>query len=201
MITRGGLELPRDAVVIGAGVRRTRSSPSARDLTIGERGGIACSSRLETSTPGVFAAGDVCEYDSVLHGGPIRIEHWDVAFNHGKTAALNMLGRDVPHTEVPYFFSVLAGIGELEYVGPASSWDEEILRGSLAGGQLHQLVPAGRPRRRRAHVRALGRPRSCAATARREADARLRRARRHLGDLDADLGAGVGFVSVHNGRW
>ena len=49
----------------------------------------------------------------------MRIEHWDVAFNHGKTAALNMLGQDVPHEVVPYFFSVLADWGELEYVGPA----------------------------------------------------------------------------------
>ena len=41
----------------------------------------------------------------------MRIEHWDVAFNQGKTAALNMLGRDVAHTEVPYFFSVLGRLG------------------------------------------------------------------------------------------
>ncbi|HEV3319403.1 MAG TPA: FAD-dependent oxidoreductase [Solirubrobacteraceae bacterium] len=136
VITRGGLELAADAVVIGAGVTPDTQLAQKAGLAIGERGGIACSSRLETSTPGVFAAGDVCEYDSVLHGGPMRIEHWDVAFNHGKTAALNMLGRDVPHTEVPYFFSVLAGLGELEYVGPAASWDEEILRGSLQDGDF-----------------------------------------------------------------
>jgi 3-phenylpropionate/trans-cinnamate dioxygenase ferredoxin reductase subunit len=68
----------------------------------------------------------------VIHDGEhLRIEHWDVAFNHGKTAALNMLGRDVPHQEVPYFYSVLAGLGELEYVGPAYEWDEEIVRGSV----------------------------------------------------------------------
>ncbi len=136
VVTRGGLELAADAVVIGAGVTPDTQLALRAGLTIGERGGIACSSRLETATPGVFAAGDVCEYDSVLHGVPMRIEHWDVAFNHGRTAALNMLGRDVPHTEVPYFFSVLAGIGELEYVGPATSWDEEILLGSLQEGSF-----------------------------------------------------------------
>jgi 3-phenylpropionate/trans-cinnamate dioxygenase ferredoxin reductase component len=136
VITRGGLELQADAVVIGAGVTPDTQLAQRAGLAIGERGGIACSSRLESSTPGVFAAGDVCEYDSVLHGGPIRIEHWDVAFNHGKTAALNMLGRDVPHTEVPYFYSVLANLGELEYVGPAASWDEEIVRGSLEDGNF-----------------------------------------------------------------
>ncbi|HXQ21143.1 MAG TPA: oxidoreductase C-terminal domain-containing protein, partial [Candidatus Acidoferrales bacterium] len=69
-------------------------------------------------------------------GGPVRIEHWDVAFNHGKTAALNMLGRDVPHEVVPYFFSVLGDWGELEYVGPAYGWEEEILRGSFADGSF-----------------------------------------------------------------
>jgi 3-phenylpropionate/trans-cinnamate dioxygenase ferredoxin reductase subunit len=136
VITRGGLELAADAVVIGAGVTPDTQLAQRAGLELGERGGIACSSRLETSTPGVFAAGDVCEYDSPLHGGPMRIEHWDVAFNHGKTAALNMLGRHVPHTVVPYFYSVLAGLGELEYVGPASSWDEEIVRGSIADGHF-----------------------------------------------------------------
>jgi 3-phenylpropionate/trans-cinnamate dioxygenase ferredoxin reductase subunit len=85
----------------------------------------------------VYAAGDICEYESLVHGGePLRIEHWDVAFNHGKTAALNMLGRDVPHMEVPYFYSVLADWGELEYVGPAYEWDEEIVRGSLEEGSF-----------------------------------------------------------------
>jgi 3-phenylpropionate/trans-cinnamate dioxygenase ferredoxin reductase subunit len=101
-------------------------------LEIGERGGVRCSARLETSASGIYAAGDICEYESVIHRGHrLRVEHWDVAFNHGKTAALNMLGREVPHMEVPYFYSVFAGLGELEYVGPAYDWDEEIVRGSI----------------------------------------------------------------------
>jgi 3-phenylpropionate/trans-cinnamate dioxygenase ferredoxin reductase subunit len=66
----------------------------------------------------------------------VRIEHWDVAFNHGKTAALNMLGKDVAHDVVPYFFSVFADWGELEYVGPAYEWDREIVRGSLDDGEF-----------------------------------------------------------------
>ena len=96
---------------------------------------MLCSSRLESSVPGIYAAGDICEYESPVHGGAtMRIEHWDVAFHHGKTAALNMLGRDIVHEEVPYFFSVLGDWGELEYVGPAYEWDEEIVRGSLEDG-------------------------------------------------------------------
>jgi len=137
VVTRAGLELDADAVVIGAGVTPDVQLAERAGLKIGERGGVTCSSRLESSTPGVFAAGDICEYESVVHGGArVRIEHWDVAFNHGKTAALNMLGSDVAHTEVPYFYSVLADWGELEYVGPAYEWNQEIVRGSLDDGEF-----------------------------------------------------------------
>jgi 3-phenylpropionate/trans-cinnamate dioxygenase ferredoxin reductase component len=133
VVTRAGLELPADAVVIGAGVTPDVQLAERAGLQVGERGGVTCDSRLQSSAPGIYAAGDICEYESVVHGGAhVRIEHWDVAFNHGKTVALNMLGRDVAHTEVPYFYSVLGDWGELEYVGPAYEWDEEILRGSFA---------------------------------------------------------------------
>lgn len=137
VITRNGLELDADLVVIGAGVAPDVALARKAGLQIGERGGVLCDSRLLSSASGVFAAGDICEYASPVHGGQhVRIEHWDVAFNHGKTAALNMLGHDVPHEVVPYFYSVLGDWGELEYVGPAYSWDEEILRGSQQDGSF-----------------------------------------------------------------
>jgi 3-phenylpropionate/trans-cinnamate dioxygenase ferredoxin reductase component len=136
VVTTGGLELPGEAVVVGAGVAPDIALAKRAGLQIGERGGVLCSSRLESSVPGIYAAGDIAEYDSPMHGGHVRIEHWDVAFNHGKTAALNMLGKDVPHDVVPYFYSVLADWGELEYVGPAYQWDEEIVRGSHESGEF-----------------------------------------------------------------
>ncbi len=136
VITTSGLDLPADAVVIGAGVAPDVMLAQRAGLQIGKRGGVLCSSRLESSVPGVFAAGDIAEYDSPLHGSHVRIEHWDVAFNHGKTAALNMLGQDIPHEVAPYFYSVLADWGELEYVGPAYEWNEEIVRGSYDEGSF-----------------------------------------------------------------
>ncbi len=136
VVTKNGLELPAQLVVVGAGVIPDVQLARGAGLELGEGGGVRCSSRLQTSAPGVYAGGDICEYDSVLHGGPLRIEHWDVAFNHGKTAALNMLGRDIPHETVPYFYSVLGDWGELEYVGPAREWDEEIVRGSMEQGSF-----------------------------------------------------------------
>lgn len=137
VVTKGGLRLEADAVVVGAGVTPDTMLARAAGLQLDEeRGGIACDAMLRTSAPGVWAAGDVAAYDSVVHGRSIRVEHWDVAFNHGKTVALNMLGREQPHTEVPYFFSDLADWASLEYVGPAQGWDEEIVRGSLEDGSF-----------------------------------------------------------------
>lgn len=136
VVTEGGLEVKADAVVIGAGVTPDVGLAQRAGLAIGQAGGIACDAGLRTPVEGVYAAGDVCEYESLVHGGqPIRIEHWDVAFNHGKTAALNMLGHNVPHEVVPYFYSVLGDWGEFEYVGPAKEWEEEIVRGSMESGE------------------------------------------------------------------
>jgi 3-phenylpropionate/trans-cinnamate dioxygenase ferredoxin reductase component len=59
-----------------------------------------------------------------------------VAFNQGKTAALNMLGRGSDHDVVPYFFSDLADWASMEYVGPAYEWDEEVVRGSIDEGEF-----------------------------------------------------------------
>lgn len=134
VVTKSGLELPCECVVIGAGVMPEVSLARAAGLELADGGGVRCSSRLETSAAGVYAAGDICEYDSVVHGRPLRIEHWDVAFRHGKTAALNMLGRDVPHDTVPYFFSDLADWASMEYVGPGSG--DVAIRGSLDDGDF-----------------------------------------------------------------
>jgi 3-phenylpropionate/trans-cinnamate dioxygenase ferredoxin reductase subunit len=129
VLTKSGKELPCECVVIGAGVVPEVHLARAAGLELGEAGGARCSSRLETSVPGIYAAGDICEYDSPIHGRPMRIEHWDVAFNQGKTAALNMLDRDQPHDVVPYFFSDLADWSSMEYVGPGSG--DTVIRGSM----------------------------------------------------------------------
>jgi 3-phenylpropionate/trans-cinnamate dioxygenase ferredoxin reductase subunit len=136
VITESGRELDADAVVMGTGVSPDVMLARSAGLELGESGGVRVDSRLRTNVPGVYAAGDIAEYDSVVHGRPIRVEHWDVAFNHGKTAALNMLDRDQPHDVVPYFFSDLSDWASLEYVGPASQWDREVVRGSIDDGEF-----------------------------------------------------------------
>jgi 3-phenylpropionate/trans-cinnamate dioxygenase ferredoxin reductase subunit len=136
LVSERGVELECDMVVIGAGAVPDVTLARQAGLELGKAGGVRCSAQLETSTPGVFAAGDICEYESVVHRRPMRIEHWDVAFNQGRTAALNLLGRGVDHDVVPYFFSDLADWASMEYVGPAQSWDQEVVRGSLAEGEF-----------------------------------------------------------------
>jgi 3-phenylpropionate/trans-cinnamate dioxygenase ferredoxin reductase subunit len=135
VVTKNGREIDADAVVIGAGVNPDVMLARGAGLDLGDSGGVRVNSRLESGAPGVYAAGDMAEYESVVHDGRrIRVEHWDVAFNHGKTVALNMLGKDVAHDVVPYFFSDLADWAAIEYVGPAHAWDREVIRGSLGDG-------------------------------------------------------------------
>ena len=137
VVTKSGLELEADAVVMGTGAVPDVSLARAAGLTLGQNGGVSLDSRLQSSAPGIYVAGDVAEYESVVHAGrPLRIEHWDVAFNQGKFAALNMLGADQPYDVVPYFFSDLSDWASLEYVGPASDWQLEIVRGSLDEGEF-----------------------------------------------------------------
>jgi 3-phenylpropionate/trans-cinnamate dioxygenase ferredoxin reductase component len=136
VVTESGLALDADAVVVGVGVVPDVTLARSAGLELGDQGGVVVSPTLETGMPGVFAAGDIAEYESVIHRRRLRIEHWDVAFNHGKTAALNMLGRDQPHDVVPYFFSDLSDWASLEYVGPATKWDQEVVRGSIEGGEF-----------------------------------------------------------------
>ena len=134
VITKGGAELDADMVVIGVGVTPDVTLAKGAGLDLGERGGVKVSSRLEASCPDVYAAGDIAEYDSVVHGARLRIEHWDVAFNQGKTAALNMIGRNVNHEEIPYFFSDLADWSSMEYVGPGKG--RTVFRGSMDDGEF-----------------------------------------------------------------
>ncbi len=137
VVTKAGLELPADTVIVGAGVTPDVMLASRAGLTIGERGGVCTTPNLQTSDPDIYAAGDIAEYESVVHGDErIRIEHWDVAENQGKAAALSMMGREDPYDTVPYFFSDLSDWTWMEYVGPAFGWSEEIVRGSIEEGEF-----------------------------------------------------------------
>jgi 3-phenylpropionate/trans-cinnamate dioxygenase ferredoxin reductase subunit len=134
VLTKSGLSIECDAVVVGAGVRP--DAMLAQRSGIDVDGAIVCDSKLQTSVAGIYGAGDCCSYESVIHGRRIHVEHWDVAMQQGMHAAANMLGEDRDYEVVPYFFSDLADWASLEYVGPAQDWDEEIWRGSREQGEF-----------------------------------------------------------------
>jgi 3-phenylpropionate/trans-cinnamate dioxygenase ferredoxin reductase subunit len=152
VLTESGLSLECNLVVVGAGVKADAMLAQRAGLEVDN--GIVCDAKLQTSAPGIYAAGDCCNYDSVVHGRRIRVEHWDVAMQQGMHAAANMLGDDRDYDVVPYFFSDLADWASLEYVGPASEWDTEIWRGDrdegefsvwyLKGGRVAGALSVGR---------------------------------------------------------
>jgi 3-phenylpropionate/trans-cinnamate dioxygenase ferredoxin reductase subunit len=134
VLTKSGRAIECDTVVVGAGVRPDTMLAQRAGLEV--ENGIVCDAKLATSAEGIYAAGDCCSYDSVVHGRRIRVEHWDVAMQQGMHAARNMLGEDADYDVVPYFFSDLADWASLEYVGPAYEWDEEIWRGDRDAGEF-----------------------------------------------------------------
>jgi 3-phenylpropionate/trans-cinnamate dioxygenase ferredoxin reductase subunit len=134
VLTQSGLAIECDAVIVGAGVRPDAMLAQRAGLDVD--GGIVCDAKLRTSAEGIYAAGDCCSYDSVIHGRRLHVEHWDVAMQQGMHTARNMLGEDADYEVVPYFFSDLADWAGLEYVGPAHEWDEEVWRGDREGGEF-----------------------------------------------------------------
>lgn len=134
VLTKSGRTVEGDMVVVGAGVRPDVMLAKRAGLEVDD--GIVCDSRLETLVPGIFAAGDVCSYDSVVHGRRLRVEHWDAALQQGRHVARGMLGDRRPFRELPYFFSDLADWSGFEYVGPADRWDEVVIRGNPDDGEF-----------------------------------------------------------------
>jgi 3-phenylpropionate/trans-cinnamate dioxygenase ferredoxin reductase subunit len=143
VITAAGRTVEADMVVMGTGVLPDVTLARSAGLDVGESGGVKCDSQLRTSAPDIWAAGDMCEYDSVLHGRRMRIEHWDVARSQGAFVAASMLGAGKPYDEVPYFWSDLADWSSLEYVGAADRWEREVLRGSPDDGEFSILYLEG----------------------------------------------------------
>ena len=143
VVTESGREIDADVVVMATGAVPDVMLARAAGLELGETGGVRCSARLETSVPGIWAAGDVCEYASSLHGGPVRIEHWEVAAAQGRAVAASMLGQGRDFEEIPYFWSDLADWCRVEYVGPSAPWDAEVVRGSLDDGDFTVFHLAG----------------------------------------------------------
>jgi len=129
VVLEDGTQLPADIVIVGVGVR-PNSDPVANSVKLADDGSIDADIYLRSSNENVFAAGDVASYPSWYTGSKQRIEHYNEAIQQGQIAAYSMLGKQVPHKNIPFFWTRQYE-KSLQYVGYGSKYDQVHIDGDL----------------------------------------------------------------------
>lgn len=127
-----GTSLPADLIVVGVGVRPLTSLAQSAGASIDK--GVVVDELMETTVPGIFAAGDIARFPDPRTGDRIRIEHWVAAERQGQIAARNMLGIREAYRSAPFFWSNHYDVAAITYVGHAEKWDKIRVAGSIGDG-------------------------------------------------------------------
>ena len=128
-----GTMLAADFVLVAIGVRPRITLAEAAGASV--KNGVIVDAHLQTSLPGIYAAGDIAAFPEPISGERARIEHWVVAERQGEVAAANMLGDKVRFESAPFFWTEQYGV-PIRYVGRAAGWDAVTVEGDVASGSM-----------------------------------------------------------------
>jgi 3-phenylpropionate/trans-cinnamate dioxygenase ferredoxin reductase component len=129
IVTGTGHRIACDFAVAGIGIE-----PDIPPVPVARQNGILTDELCRASAPDVYAAGDLANHLHPLFGR-IRVEHYNNAEKQGTAAARSMLGSTAPYDYVHSFWSDQYE-HKIEYVGHAGSWDDFVIRGSVAEAKL-----------------------------------------------------------------
>jgi 3-phenylpropionate/trans-cinnamate dioxygenase ferredoxin reductase subunit len=129
VVCSDGRRFAADVVVIGVGIEPVTGIAAAAGIACDN--GIVVDEFCRSSDPDVFAAGDCTNHPSLRYGRRVRLESVDHAFEQARSAAANLLGKNVIHDKVPWFWSDQYDL-KLLIVGLVHGYDRCVLRGNPA---------------------------------------------------------------------
>jgi len=133
VVLADGQQIACDTVVAGIGVRPAIDFLAASGIEMDD--GVIVNQYLETNQPGIYAAGDIANYQDVLFGKRRRVEHWDNAVSQGQHCARALMGEHAEFRHVPYFFSDVFDLS-YEFWGDPAGAEEIVHRGDVTGSSF-----------------------------------------------------------------
>jgi 3-phenylpropionate/trans-cinnamate dioxygenase ferredoxin reductase subunit len=99
--TKAGDTIAADLIVVGAGIAPDDALAKAAGLAVAD--GVIVDDHCRTSDPAIFAAGDGTRIPGPH--GPVRLENWRHAQEHGAVAGRNAAGGEAAYNVAPSFWS------------------------------------------------------------------------------------------------
>jgi len=130
VILQDGTKIPADVVIMGVGVQPTTDFLKSSNITMNERGFVTVDKRMKSSLEDVYVGGDIVEFPLFLANDALcNIQHWQMAHQHGRIAALNMMDKAEDIRSVPFFWTQMFG-KSLRYCGFGFGYEDVVIHGS-----------------------------------------------------------------------